>query len=98
MTTVLHSQLQYPNERVEMDNRETIPVQSPSAGPSGPAAIEVAQLVKLYKTTRAVDDISFSIARGSKPDGTEVVAVNVSCIDGIELAKLAMTPVDGRNR
>ena len=27
-------------------------------------------------------------ARGSKPDGTEVVAVNVSCIDGIELAKL----------
>jgi hypothetical protein len=37
-------------------------------------------------------------ARGSKPDGTEVVALNVSCIDGIELAKLAMTPIDGRNR
>src|ERR1700749_4135128 len=37
-------------------------------------------------------------ARGSKPDGTEVVALNVSCIDGIELAKLKMTPVDGRNR
>src|SRR5512140_526251 len=37
-------------------------------------------------------------ARGSKPDGTEVVALNVSCIDGIELVKLAMTPVDGRNR
>ena len=34
----------------------------------------------------------------SKPDGTEVVALNVSCIDGIELAKLTMTPVDGRNR
>jgi len=32
-------------------------------------------------------------ARGSKPDGTEVVALNVSCIDGIELAKLTMTPV-----
>jgi ABC-2 type transport system ATP-binding protein len=29
------------------------------------AAIEVAHLVKLYKTTRAVDDISFSIVRGS---------------------------------
>src|ERR1700677_3010803 len=28
-------------------------------------AIEVTHLVKLYKTTRAVDDISFSIARGS---------------------------------
>jgi hypothetical protein len=37
-------------------------------------------------------------ARGNKPDGTEVVALNVSCIDGIELAKLAMTPVDGRSR
>ncbi len=35
-------------------------------------------------------------ARGSKPDGTEVVALNVSCIDGIELAKLTMTPIDGR--
>jgi ABC-2 type transport system ATP-binding protein len=29
------------------------------------AAIEVAHLVKTYKTTRAVDDISFAIARGS---------------------------------
>jgi hypothetical protein len=37
-------------------------------------------------------------ARGSKPDGTELVALNVSCIDGIELAKIAMTPIDGRNR
>ena len=36
-------------------------------------------------------------ARGSKPDGTEVVALNVSCIDGIELAKLTMAPIDGRN-
>jgi len=27
-----------------------------------------------------------------------VVALNVSCIDGIELAKLKMTPIDGRNR
>src|ERR1700761_7476761 len=37
-------------------------------------------------------------ARGKKPDGADVVAVNVSCIDGIELAKLQMTPIDGRNR
>ena len=36
-------------------------------------------------------------ARGNKPDGTEVVALNVSCIDGIELAKIAMTPMDGRS-
>src|ERR1700722_15510268 len=32
--------------------------------PAG-SAIEVAHLVKLYKTTRAVDDVSFGIARGS---------------------------------
>jgi ABC-2 type transport system ATP-binding protein len=35
------------------------------ADPKGSAAIEVARLVKFYKTTRAVDDISFRIARGS---------------------------------
>ena len=35
------------------------------ADPAGPAAIEVVRLVKQYKTTRAVDDISFRIARGS---------------------------------
>ncbi|WP_426438002.1 ABC transporter ATP-binding protein [Bradyrhizobium genosp. P] len=32
---------------------------------NGSAAIDVARLVKLYKTTRAVDDVSFRIARGS---------------------------------
>src|ERR1700756_1283551 len=36
-----------------------------AAGPHRPAAIEVAHLVKLYKTTRAVDDVSFRVARGS---------------------------------
>jgi hypothetical protein len=36
-------------------------------------------------------------AHGRKPDGTEVVALNVSCIDGIDLATLTMTPIDGRN-
>src|ERR1700744_1886543 len=35
----------------------------PTAAP--PAAIEVARLIKQYKATRAVDDISFRIARGS---------------------------------
>src|SRR6478609_1071501 len=36
-------------------------------------------------------------ARGKKPDGTDVVALNVSCIDGVELSKLKMTPMDGRS-
>src|SRR5882724_13642504 len=35
------------------------------SGRSETAAIEVSHLVKTYKKTRAVDDISFSIARGS---------------------------------
>jgi ABC-2 type transport system ATP-binding protein len=35
------------------------------ADPNGSAAIEVAHLVKIYKTTRAVDGVSFRIARGS---------------------------------
>src|ERR1700687_1569679 len=37
----------------------------PAADPKGSAAIEVAHLLKLYKATRAVDDVSFRIARGS---------------------------------
>src|SRR6202161_838457 len=37
----------------------------PAAGPGGSGAVEVAQLIKLYKTTRAVDGVSFRIARGS---------------------------------
>jgi ABC-2 type transport system ATP-binding protein len=38
---------------------------SPAADPPGSAAIEAVHLTKLYKTTRAVDDVSFRIARGS---------------------------------
>src|ERR1700729_2201685 len=41
----------------------TVPNGPPASSLS--AAIEVARLVKLYKTTLAVDDVSFRIARGS---------------------------------
>jgi ABC-2 type transport system ATP-binding protein len=37
----------------------------PVPDPAGSPAIDAAHLVKLYKTTRAVDDVSFTIARGS---------------------------------
>ena len=37
----------------------------PAADPAVSPAIEVERLVKVYKATRAVDDISFRIARGS---------------------------------
>src|SRR3982075_3975654 len=37
----------------------------PAPDPAGSAAIAAEHLVKVYKTTRAVDDVSFRIARGS---------------------------------
>jgi ABC-2 type transport system ATP-binding protein len=40
-------------------------LQPSAADREGSAAIEVAHLTKIYKTTLAVDDISFRIARGS---------------------------------
>jgi ABC-2 type transport system ATP-binding protein len=48
-----------------MMNSDAASSGSPATGPAGSAAIEVAHLVKLYKATRAVDDVSFRIARGS---------------------------------
>ena len=39
-----------------------------------------------------------SFGRGAKPDGTEMVAINVRCLDGVDLAELQPTPVDGRAR
>src|SRR3954452_2711816 len=48
-----------------MLNSDAAPDPLPAADPTGPAAIDVAHLIKHYKTTRAVDDVSFRIARGS---------------------------------
>ena len=48
-----------------MMTTDAISASVPATDPAGSAAIEVAHLVKLYKTTRAVDDVSFRIARGS---------------------------------
>src|SRR3979490_3168733 len=48
-----------------MVNNGAAMAQLSAADPKGSAAIEVAHLVKFYKTTRAVDDVSFRIARGS---------------------------------
>jgi hypothetical protein len=38
-----------------------------------------------------------SFARGRKPDGSEAVAINVRCLDGIDFGALKPTPVDGRS-
>src|SRR6185312_1149691 len=48
-----------------MAQNDANPALLSAADPAGPAAIEVARLVKRYKKTHAVDDISFRIARGS---------------------------------
>ncbi|HEY0327741.1 MAG TPA: ABC transporter ATP-binding protein [Rhodopseudomonas sp.] len=45
--------------------RSASPQGTPAPDPDHAAAIDVAHLVKIYKTARAVDDVSFSIARGS---------------------------------
>src|ERR1700682_5970550 len=48
-----------------MTSDDIVSHRSPAADPAKSAAIEVARLIKLYKTTRAVDDVSFCITRGS---------------------------------
>ena len=39
-----------------------------------------------------------SFARGQMPDGTPMVAVNVRCLDGVDVSELTLTPFDGRSR
>jgi ABC-2 type transport system ATP-binding protein len=60
----LRSAAQCRNELTMADD-DTVPAASFDAGAQAPAAIAVAHLTKQYKTTRAVDDISFRIGRGS---------------------------------
>ena len=38
-----------------------------------------------------------SFARGKRPDGAEMIAINVRCIDGIDPDKLTVKKVDGRS-
>lgn len=38
-----------------------------------------------------------SFARGRGPDGSEMVAINVRCLDGVDLAAVPTKPFDGRS-
>jgi len=38
-----------------------------------------------------------SFARGRAPEGKEMVAINVRCLEGVDVKSLSLTPVDGRN-
>src|ERR1051325_6363602 len=51
------------NATMTLENAPLAPL--PVSDPAGSPAIEVAHWVKGYKTTRAVDDVSFAITRGS---------------------------------
>lgn len=35
-------------------------------------------------------------ARGTAPDGAEMVAINVRCLDGVDIPALPVTPFDGK--
>jgi ABC-2 type transport system ATP-binding protein len=48
-----------------MVDNDAVPKPLSAPDPAGSAAIDVVHLIKHYKTTRAVDDVSFRIARGS---------------------------------
>jgi hypothetical protein len=39
-----------------------------------------------------------SFARGTAPDGAEMVAINVRCLDDLDLSALTPTPFDGRSK
>jgi len=38
-----------------------------------------------------------SFVRGKMPDGSDVVGINVRCLDGVDLAALTVKPFDGRS-
>jgi hypothetical protein len=39
-----------------------------------------------------------SFSKGKGPDGTEMHAINVRCLDGVDLDKLDLMPYDGRSK
>ena len=39
-----------------------------------------------------------SFARGAKPDGTQMVAINVRCLQDVDVAKLNVKAVDGKSQ
>ena len=38
-----------------------------------------------------------SFARGATPDGHQMCAINVRCLDDVDLGALTLTPVDGKS-
>jgi hypothetical protein len=38
-----------------------------------------------------------SFSRGTAPDGSQMIAINVRCLDDVDIAALTTTPFDGRS-
>ena len=38
-----------------------------------------------------------SFARGKAPDGKEMIAINVHCLEGVDVGSLSTVPLDGRS-
>jgi hypothetical protein len=64
-----------------------------------------AQATRTYKFNKHVIDHRFcetcgveAYALGSMPDGSRVAAINVRCLDGVDLAQLQPKKVDGASR
>ncbi len=41
---------------------------------------------------------TLELANGKTPDGKAMVAINVRCLDGIDVAKLKTKPFDGKSK
>jgi hypothetical protein len=39
-----------------------------------------------------------SFSRGKKPDGSEMIAINVRCLDGVDVTALKPQPFDGKTQ
>jgi hypothetical protein len=39
-----------------------------------------------------------SFGRGRRPDGQEMIAINVRCLDNVDVSALKITPFDGRSK
>lgn len=66
--------------------------------------ISGAQNLKLYQFAKKHIHHKFcttcgveSFGSGAKPDGTEVYAINVRCLDGVDIATLSPAPFDGKS-
>jgi hypothetical protein len=74
-------------------------------GPSDFKLLSGEEALTKYQFNKKVIDHFFcstcgvtTFARGKKPDGTAMIALNARCLDGVDPLKLSVTHVDGASR